>query len=190
MNAQTFAELSLLPPSKRRSGVDSLRGYSEVEAKSRTSDGGTGELGALSCRFLVLPGLRCKGQVRPARSLLCLQSPPVKVSFGGGSAGAGLPPTSQGSIWIRPGTSSCLPLPLGAALGTVALLVPRTSGSTHAAPPEAGDVPSAAAADVVRVISPLLPRRARWLAFLGQRSVVNSGLCSQQNRGKICDRWG
>eukprot|EP00075_Anas_platyrhynchos_P025754 XP_027315007.1 glycosyltransferase-like domain-containing protein 1 isoform X4 [Anas platyrhynchos] len=31
---------------------------------------------------------------------------------------------------------------------------------------------------------------ARWLAFLGQRSVVNSGLCSQQNRGKICDRWG
>jgi len=35
-----------------------------------------------------------------------------------------------------------------------------------------------------------LPRRARWLAFPGQRSVVNSGLCSQQNRGKICDRWG
>ncbi|XP_064307072.1 glycosyltransferase-like domain-containing protein 1 isoform X6 [Phalacrocorax carbo] len=31
---------------------------------------------------------------------------------------------------------------------------------------------------------------ARRLGFLGQRSAVNSGLCSQQNRGKICDRWG
>ncbi|XP_051479300.1 glycosyltransferase-like domain-containing protein 1 isoform X2 [Apus apus] len=31
---------------------------------------------------------------------------------------------------------------------------------------------------------------ARRLGLLGQRSAVNSGLCSQQNRGKICDRWG
>ncbi|KAF7241893.1 Glycosyltransferase-like domain-containing protein 1 [Varanus komodoensis] len=30
----------------------------------------------------------------------------------------------------------------------------------------------------------------RCLSFLGQRSVVNSGLCSQQNPRKICDRWG
>ncbi|XP_071602532.1 tRNA-queuosine alpha-mannosyltransferase isoform X3 [Heliangelus exortis] len=31
---------------------------------------------------------------------------------------------------------------------------------------------------------------ARRMGFLGQHSAVNSGLCLQQNRGKICDRWG
>ncbi|ETE63450.1 Glycosyltransferase-like domain-containing protein 1, partial [Ophiophagus hannah] len=30
----------------------------------------------------------------------------------------------------------------------------------------------------------------KHLSFLGQRSMVNSGLSSQQNPGKICDRWG
>ncbi|XP_076784822.1 tRNA-queuosine alpha-mannosyltransferase isoform X4 [Arvicanthis niloticus] len=32
--------------------------------------------------------------------------------------------------------------------------------------------------------------RVKWLHFLGQPYMVNSGLCSQQNPGKICDRWG
>ncbi|KAH0520831.1 Glycosyltransferase-like domain-containing protein 1 [Microtus ochrogaster] len=30
----------------------------------------------------------------------------------------------------------------------------------------------------------------KWLHFLGQPYMANSGLCSQQNPGKICDRWG
>lgn len=32
--------------------------------------------------------------------------------------------------------------------------------------------------------------RVKWLHFLGQPYMANSGLCSQQNPGKICDRWG
>ncbi|XP_059731316.1 tRNA-queuosine alpha-mannosyltransferase isoform X11 [Bos taurus] len=32
--------------------------------------------------------------------------------------------------------------------------------------------------------------RVKWLLFLGQPYMVNSGLCLQQNLGKICDRWG
>nr|XP_051704691.1 glycosyltransferase-like domain-containing protein 1 isoform X5 [Oryctolagus cuniculus] len=41
-----------------------------------------------------------------------------------------------------------------------------------------------------QILSENISIRVKWLHFPGQPCMVNSGLCLQQNLGKICDRWG
>ncbi|XP_040827465.1 glycosyltransferase-like domain-containing protein 1 isoform X3 [Ochotona curzoniae] len=41
-----------------------------------------------------------------------------------------------------------------------------------------------------QILSENISIRVKWLRFPGHPCMVNSGLCLQQNLGKICDRWG